>query len=213
MADLEFFIDPVCPWCWITSRWVGHVQRARDYEITWRFISLKIINEQTVADWYTPDYKAGHVAGLRALRVADEIRLELDNDAVGRFYTALGTRIHVERRNRAELRERTLEMIAESLDEAGLPAGLVGAADDESHDAYLRAETELAFSRTGPGVGTPILTFRPGAEDEGSFFGPVIAKAPRGEEAVKLWDAVALLATTCGMAELKRSLRDKPQFD
>ena len=120
-ADLEFFIDPVCPWCWITSRWVGHVQKVRDYEVTWRFISLKIINEQTVADWYTPDYKAGHMAGLRVLRVADAIRLEYDNDAVGRFYTAIGTRIHVQRRGGAELREKTLELITESLDEVGLP--------------------------------------------------------------------------------------------
>jgi hypothetical protein len=87
------------------------------------------------------------------------------------------------------------------------------AADDESHDTYLRSETELAFSRTGPGVGTPILTFHPGAENEGSFFGPVIAKAPRGEGAVALWDAIELIATTSGLAELKRSLRDKPQFD
>ena len=212
-ADLEFFIDPVCPWCWITSRWVGHVQKVRDYEVTWRFISLKIINEQTVADWYTPDYKAGHMAGLRVLRVADAIRLEYDNDAVGRFYTAIGTRIHVQRRGGAELREKTLELITESLDEVGLPAELSAARDDESHDTYLRAETELAFSRTGPGVGTPILTFHPGAENEGSFFGPVIAKAPRGEGAVALWDAIELIATTSGLAELKRSLRDKPQFD
>jgi hypothetical protein len=106
-----------------------------------------------------------------------------------------------------------MELITESLDEVGLPAALSTAADDEAHDTYLRAETEIAFSRTGPGVGTPILTFRPGTENEGSFFGPVIAKAPRGEDAVALWDAIALIATTSGVAELKRSLRDKPQFD
>jgi hypothetical protein len=212
-ADLEFFIDPVCPWCWITSRWVGEVQRARNYEITWRFISLKIINEETVAEWYTPDYKAGHVAGLRALRVADEIRLTVDNDAVARYYTAFGTRVHVQRRGGSELRTKTLELIAESLEEAGLPPGLLSAADDDVHDDYLRAETEVAFSRTGRGVGTPILTFHPGADDEGSFFGPVIAKAPRGEDAVRLWDAIELIATTSGVAELKRSLRARPEFD
>jgi DSBA-like thioredoxin domain len=212
-ADLEFFIDPVCPWCWITSRWVTEVQRQRDYEVTWRFISLAIINEKTTAEWYTPDYRAGHIAGLRALRVADAIRDAHDNAAVGRYYTALGTRIHVQRRGAAELRTNTLALIAESLAEAGLPASLESAADDESHDVVLRAETEIAFSRTGRDVGTPIMTFHPGAANEASFFGPVISKAPRGDEAVRLWDAVEVLATSSGLAELKRSLRSKPEFD
>ena len=212
-ADLEFFIDPVCPWCWITSRWVGHVQKVRAYEVTWRFISLKIINEQNTAEWYTPDYKAGHMAGLRGLRVADAIRLTEGNDAVNAFYTALGRRIHVDRRGGAELREKWAELIAEALAETELDASLLAEADNDAHDEYLRSETEVAFSRTGKDVGTPILTFHPGAENEGSFFGPVIAKAPRGDDAVRLWDAIELIATTSGVAELKRSMRARPEFD
>lgn len=211
-ADLEFFIDPVCPWCWITSRWVLEVQHKRDYEVTWRFISLKIINEQNTAEWYTPDYKAGHMAGLRGLRVADAIRLTEGNDAVNAFYTALGRRIHVDRRGGAELREKWAELIAEALAETELDASLLAEADNDAHDEYLRSETEVAFSRTGKDVGTPILTFRPGATDEGSFFGPVISKVLRGEQAVRLWDAVELIATTPGMSELKRSARAKLDF-
>jgi hypothetical protein len=88
----------------------------------------------------------------------------------------------------------------------------VDAADDETHDAHIRADTELALSRTGKDVGTPILTFHPGAENEASFFGPVISKAPRGADAVELWDAVEKLATMSGMAELKRSNRVAPDF-
>ncbi|MFN6118631.1 MAG: hypothetical protein ACK5CE_03175, partial [Actinomycetes bacterium] len=79
--------------------------------------------------------------------------------------------------------------------------------------AHIRAETALALERTGKDVGTPIITFHPGSPDENSFFGPVIAKAPKGEDAVRLWDAIELIATTSGMAELKRSLRARPQFD
>ena len=106
-----------------------------------------------------------------------------------------------------------MAFLAEALATAGLPVALAEHAEDDSHDAYLRAETELALSRTGPDVGTPILTFAPGqGEREGSFFGPVISKAPRGAEAVKLWTAVETLATS-GVAELKRSLRAKPDFD
>ena len=95
--------------------------------------------------------------------------------------------------------------LRELLDANGFDAGHIEAADDDSHDDYIRADTELALSRTGREVGTPILRIHPGAEKEASFFGPVISKAPTGEEALTLWDAVETLATMSGMAELKRS--------
>ncbi|GDX18865.1 hypothetical protein LBMAG06_09940 [Actinomycetes bacterium] len=84
--------------------------------------------------------------------------------------------------------------------------------NDETHTAVIRYETDLALSRTGKDVGTPILTFKPGQPNEGSFFGPVISKSPRGDEALKLWDAVETIATTSGVAELKRSLRSPLDF-
>jgi hypothetical protein len=99
------------------------------------------------------------------------------------------------------------------LKSAGLPPGLADAALDESHDPYIRSETDLAFERTGKDVGTPIITFHPGQDDEASFFGPVIAQIPRGQAALKLWDAIEIVATTSGMAELKRSNRSKIVFD
>jgi len=207
-VDVEFFLDPVCPWCWLTSRWVSHVQEQKRYNVGWRFISLEILNEEKER---SPEYQAVHQAGLRALRVADQVRLDHGNDAVAAYYTALGTKIHVERR-REELVADTVTLVAEALSEAGLPKELTEHLDDDHHDAHLRSETELALSRTGPDVGTPILTFAPGqGEREGSFFGPVISKAPRGAEAVKLWDAIETIATS-GVAELKRSLRAKPDF-
>jgi hypothetical protein len=95
---------------------------------------------------------------------------------------------------------------------SGFDARHLDAADDEAHDPHLRADTELALSRTGRDVGTPILTFHPGADSEASFFGPVISKAPTGAEALELWDAVEKLATMSGMAELKRSNRLAPDF-
>jgi 2-hydroxychromene-2-carboxylate isomerase len=208
-VDVEFFLDPVCPWCWLTSRWVTNVQAQKQYSVGWRFICLEILNE---AKERGPEHRAVHVAGQKALRVADQVRLEHGNDAVAAFYTEVGTRVHVARR-RDELVADTVGFIAEALEAAGLDTDLAKHADDESHDAYLRAETELALSRTGPDVGTPILTFAPGqGEREGSFFGPVISRSPRGAEAVKLWDAIETIATS-GVAELKRSLRAKPQFD
>jgi hypothetical protein len=103
--------------------------------------------------------------------------------------------------------------VGECLKIAGLDTGLIDAAFDERFDARIAADTEIALSRTGRDVGTPILTFHPGASDEGSFFGPVIARIPRGAEALRLWDAVEVVATTPGVAELKRSLRDHPVFE
>lgn len=211
MADLEFFFDPVCPWAWVTSRWVSEVQMLRDYDVRWRFISLRIINEGLVADWYDDAYKAGHMAGLHGLRVADAVRLNHDNAAVASLYTALGTAVHVERR-RADLSADPVAFMAGVLSTAGLPTEHAASALESSHDEYLRNETELALSRSGRDVGTPILTFHPGRSDEGSFFGPVISTIPRGAEATRLWDAIEVIATSSGMAELKRSNRAQLDF-
>jgi 2-hydroxychromene-2-carboxylate isomerase len=211
MPDVEFFFDPVCPFAWITSRWVTEVQQQRAYDVEWRFISLKMLNEALVADWYTPEYRAGHMNGLYGLRVADAARVDHDNATVAAVYTALGTAVHTEGRG-DQFRADPVAFIAAVLDAAGLPADLASAALDERHDLHIRADTELALARAGRDVGTPILTFHPGALDEGSFFGPVISSIPRGEPAAKLWDAVELLATTGGMSELKRSNRAPLSF-
>ncbi len=211
-ADLDFFFDPVCPWAWITSRWVVDVSEQRDYDVEWRFISLWILNEDNAQEWYTPQYRAGHYLGHQALRIADAIRLgEADAAAVGRWYTAVGTALHVDAQRDAA-RADSLGWYAGLLSAEGLSAGYIDAADDDSHDEYIRADTELALARAGKDVGTPILTFHPDASNEASFFGPVISKAPRGAEAVELWDAVEKLATMSGMAELKRSNRVAPDF-
>ncbi len=211
-ADLDFFFDPVCPWAWITSRWVVNVSEQRDYEVDWRFISLWILNEDNHQEWYTPQYRAGHYLGQQGLRIADAIRLgEGDPTAVGRWYTAIGEALHVGGQREAA-RADSLVWYRGLLSGAGFDASYLDAADDDSHDEYIRADTELALSRTGKDVGTPILTFHPGADNAASFFGPVISKAPTGDEAVELWDAVEKLATMSGMAELKRSNRVAPDF-
>ncbi len=212
MSDLEFFFDPVCPWAWITSRWVTEVQSQRDYEVRWRFISLKILNKDNSANWYTDQYKRWHAMGHEALRVAAHVDSVLGNEAVARLYTALGTEGHNKDR-REDFAASTETFVGECLQIAGLDTSFVELAFDESLDARIQADTSEALARTGPDVGTPILTFAPGSAHEGSFFGPVIARIPRGDEALRLWDAVETLATTPGVAELKRSLRSSPVFD
>jgi hypothetical protein len=190
---------------------VVDVQEQRSYSVDWRFISLWILNEENSQGWYTPEYRAGHFLGHRALRVADEIRTsDPDPSAVGRWYTALGESLHRDGR-RKEARTDNLGFLATVLEAAGFDAGLAGHADDDGHDALIRSETELALSRTGRDVGTPILTFHPGTDREGSFFGPVISKAPSGRAAADLWDAIETIALS-GVAELKRTNRGELDF-
>ncbi len=213
MADLEFFFDPVCPWAWITSRWVTEVQQLRSYDVHWRFISLRFLNEEKMDYSKMPEgYKEVHAAGTQGLRVAARARAERGNDAVATVYTALGTSLH-NREERSLMVSDAVSHIAGLLNTAGLPGEWAQSALDESFDALIRTETELALERTGKDVGTPILTFHPGRASEASFFGPVVSSIPRDEEALKLWDAVETLATTSGVAELKRSLRARPSFD
>lgn len=212
MSDVDFFWDPVCPWAWITSRWVVEVQQQRRYTVRWRPISLMMINAHRTDDWYTPQYRAGHRAGTECLRVADAVDRAEGNDAVGRLYTEIGTRFHNQGRRDEYLTDREA-FLAEVLAAAGLDGAYAAHADDTAHDPHLRAETDLAFARAGNDVGTPIITFGPDTPGEASFFGPVIARIPRGDDALRLWDAVEVIATTSGMAELKRSNRSRPMFD
>lgn len=213
-SDLEFFFDPICPFAWVTSRWVVDVAAQRDLDVTWRFICLAIVNEDTDYSTFPPAYPMLHATGRRLLRVAAAVRESGGNEAVGAFYTAAGQRMHLDGLSMAIFggTEVPDDLVAGVLTAAGLDASLASAADDEHHDVLLREETELAFSRTGRDVGTPILTFTPGADTECSLFGPVISKAPKGEAALELWDAVATVARTPGFAELKRSLRDPLDF-
>ena len=215
MADVHFYFDPVCPFAWMTSKWVRIVQAQRDYDVDWRFISLRLLNSHIDYDThFPPEYEAGHTAGLRLLRVAARTRSEHGREAVGALYAGLGEKVfdRKESRDDAAGRERrgTREFVEPVLAAAGLPPGLAGALDDPTWDAEIRAETDEALALTGKDVGTPILHFQP--PDGVAFFGPVISRLPDEEQAAQLWDHVIALARFPGFAEMKRSLRERPQL-
>jgi hypothetical protein len=212
MADLEFFFDPICPWAWITSRWVDEVQKQRSYDVTWRFISLRMINEDIGYTESTEVHRQSHFVGTQIMRAAALARAEEGNEAVGKLYTAVGTALHNNKQHDEMMNNPTFFLV-DALSRVNLNVDWAKGADNEEFDAVIREETDLAFSRTGKGVGTPILTFKPGQANEGSFFGPVISEIPRGDAALKLWDAIELIATSTGMAELKRSIRSAPNFN
>jgi len=209
-TDINFYFDPVCPFAWMTSKWVHQVTAQRDYTVDWRFISLRMINAAIDYDsHFPPGYEAGHTAGLKLLRVAARVRADYGRDRVGSLYEAIGTQVFdSEPDERQDRGSRTfLEPILAHLD---LPAALAGVLDDSSFDAELQRETDEALALTGKDVGTPIIHFQP--PDGVAFFGPVISRLPDEADATRLWDHVVGLAGFPGFAELKRSLRERPQL-
>lgn len=208
MADVDFFWDPMCPWAWITSRWMVEVQEQRHLDVDWRFIALRVVNEDKDYDTdFPPKYPELHGLGLKLLRMAAAVREQHGREHLGALYTALGTRIHVERGRDSLFDPGGVEALLQGLD---LPGELAKVMDDEGEwDALVRNDTATALGRTGKDVGTPIITFAP--PDGPSFFGPVISRIPRGQEALDLWDATERIARFPGFAELKRSIRESPQ--
>ena len=180
MADVAFYFDPVCPFAWMTSKWVRVVRRERGYDVEWKLISLRLLNAHVDYDAeFPPEYPASHTAGLRLLRVVAKARAEHGTEIVDPLYEALGAQTF-EREpvadDAARARRGTRIFATEALTRVGLPSALADALDDESWDAAIQAETDEALSLTGKDVGTPILHFQP---PEGvAFFGPVISRLP-----------------------------------
>ena len=217
MPDVEYFFDPVCPFCWQTSKWLRQVARLRDLDVRWRFISLRFLNEPLGYEGRPAHYPEAHAQGTRLLRVAAAVRERYGDAKVGELYAAMGDAIwEVEPPPPGDL-DAILALHARGADipailaTVGLPTDLAAAADRPQHDDVLRAETAEALERAGDDVGTPIISLAP--PDGPAFFGPVISDLPSDTEAVELWDAMVRLASWPGFAELKRSLRTVPDVE
>jgi hypothetical protein len=213
--DLRFWFDPVCPFAWLTSRWVEEVARQREYVVEYRLISLRLLNAHIDYDSHFPaGYEDGHDAGLHMLRVAAAARDAHGPEPLGALYTALGSRVwDVEPVEDVNAYRRTLTqrpVVEAALAEAGLPTTLAAAVDDPAWDEVVQQDTDLALSLTGTDVGTPIL--QTDVPDGPGFFGPVISRVPDPQDAVRLWEHVVGLSTFPAFAELKRSLRAAPQL-
>lgn len=215
---IRFYFDPVCPFCWMTSKWVRMVQKERGFSVDWRFISLRLINSHIdYAVHFPPEYEAGHTAGLRLLRVAARARAEHGREALDPLQAAFGAHIFdtppspeiSSEKQQRELRG-TREFVEPILRDVGLPTQLADALEDDSWDAEIRADGDEALRLTGKDVGTPIIQLTP--PDGPAFFGPVISRLPDQHAACDLWDHVVGLTQFPGFAELKRSLREQPQL-
>lgn len=213
--DLHFHWDPVCPFAWMTSKWLRMVAEQRALEVDWRFISLRQLNAHVDYDSHFPaGYLEGHTAGLRQLRVAAAVRAAEGPRAMGPLYEAYGGAIFQTDPPADGLAFRrdlgTAGFAEATLSAAGLPTRFAEHVDDESLDAVVQADTDAALAATGRDVGTPIIVIDP--PDGPGFFGPVISRLPSLDDAVDLWDSVTHLVRFGGFAELKRSLRELPQL-
>jgi hypothetical protein len=210
-ADVNFYFDPVCPFAWMTSKWLRMVTAQRNYTVEWKLISMRLINAEIDYDThFPPGYEDGHTAGLRLLRVATRTRAEHGPDAVGQLYQAMGSHIFDANNEGDRVDRGSVGFVEPILAEVGMPAQLADALDDTSLDAILRAETDETLALTGKDVGTPIIHFQPPTGV--AYFGPVISRLPNPDNAARLWDHVVGLADFPGFAELKRSLRERPQL-
>lgn len=198
-ATADFWFDPICPWAWMTSRWMDEVTTVREVSVRWHVMSLSVLNEGRDLE---ADYRALMDRAWGPARVAAAVAADHGQDALKSFYDAIGTVLHPGGEKDYDV------AIATALAEVGLPAGLAARAHTEESDPLLRAANAEASALVGDDVGTPVVAF-----DGAAFFGPVVTPAPRGEAAGRLWDGCLLVAGTEGFFEIKRSRTRGPVFD
>jgi 2-hydroxychromene-2-carboxylate isomerase len=198
-VDVEFWFDPSCPWAWMTSRWVDEVSKYRDLSVTWKIMSLTVLNENNEV---SESYAAFFPRALRYTRLVAAVQVLHGQQYVKPLYDALGTRIHPGRSKDVDT------VITESLAEVGLPAELIDYSNSDEFDEQMRASHFDGINRVGQDVGTPVIAVAGTA-----FFGPVISPAPKGEHAAALWDGTVAVASYPGFFEIKRTRTVDPIFD
>ncbi|MDN3483074.1 DsbA family protein [Arthrobacter sp. APC 3897] len=198
-AKADFWFDPICPFAWVTSRWMGEVEQVREVSTDWHVMSLSLLNEGRDLP---ADYMERMKAAIKPVRVIIAAA-ELHGDKyIKPLYDAMGTRIHIGGNDDLDA------VIREALDEVGLPADLARFAGSDEYDTQLRASHQEGIAKVGDDVGTPIVAFNGTA-----FFGPVLTRIPRGEEAGRMFDGAVMLAENPAFFEIKRSRTESPQFD
>lgn len=208
-TTVDMWFDPICPWAWITSRWLLEVEKVRPVDIHFHVMSLALLNEGREL---SPDYMEAMRKAKGPVRVAIAAEQTAGPGSLRGLYTALGERIHQHRDEELTGGDRA-KIVERALEEVGLPASLAEAAMSDQYDERLAESHHQGMDPVGYEVGTPVIHV-PGADGGRiAFFGPVITPIPRGDAAGRLWDGVLLVAGTDGFYELKRTRDRPPIFD
>jgi 2-hydroxychromene-2-carboxylate isomerase len=206
MTDVEVFVDPSCPWAWITTRWLKEVAPARDLHLTWRSFCIEIRDDYGVAATMPEERReaalAGHALSHRMLRILEAARATHGEEVVDGLLTEWGRRFFA----RGAVRDDTL--IVACLAACGLDPDLLGAADQEKWDGPIIESTEAAYEFGGYKTQTPTVVVR--ADPPHGFKGPVMAPAPTGEAALRLWDAIQVVSEQPGFFEITRPRANRP---
>ena len=196
---VDIWVDPACPWAWLTTRWLLEAATVRELDVRFHVMSLAVLNENKEL---SPEYQTWLERAYRPVRVLIATEKRHGHPAVQALYGAMGRRRHVEGMSDFD------EIIIEALQEVGFEADLAEVANETAFDEALRESHALAMSLVGDDVGTPVLKIGAAAT-----FGPIVSPAPRGEAAGQLFDAVATVISTPGFFELKRTRNQEPRFD
>jgi predicted DsbA family dithiol-disulfide isomerase len=201
-TQVDFWFDPLCPWAWITSRWMLEVEKVRDVKTSWHLMSLAYLNLiQHEAKGLTPEYLERMEQAWGPVRILAAAADEKGEDVLLPLYTAMGNRFHVEQ-------NRDPSALADAVAEVGLDDSVMAAATDTRYDEEIKASHHRGMDQVGIEVGTPVI-----AVADTAFFGPVVTPAPKGEAAGRLWDGLVLVTEADGFFELKRTRDRKPSFE